>query len=63
MDFENDRIDINKSLKDLKQKLNALDSLMHSSAKFGDLKKIDKSVNEKYSRSNPFTKNINTIYN
>ncbi|MDE5420320.1 hypothetical protein L3049_20190 [Labilibaculum sp. DW002] len=63
MDFENNKIDINKSLNDLKQKLNALDSLMHSSAKFGDFKKTDKSINEKYSRSNPFTKNKKTIYN
>lgn len=52
-----------KSLKDLKQKLNALDSLMHSCAKFGDLKRIDNSVSEKYSKSNPFTKNNKSIYN
>ena len=60
---QNQKVATKESLEDLKQKLNALDSLMNSSAKFGDLKRIDKSVNEKYSRSNPFTKNNKTIYN
>lgn len=60
---QNQKVSTEKSLEDLKQKLNALDSLMNASAKFGDLKRTDKSINKKYSRSNPFTKNTKTIYN
>ena len=63
MDFNNDKIDMNKSLKDLKQKLTALDVLMHSSAMNGNLERLDNSIIEKYSRSNPFTKIENIICN
>ncbi|MBL4561829.1 MAG: hypothetical protein JKX79_12690 [Labilibaculum sp.] len=58
MDFNNDKIDTKKSLEDLKQKLTDLDILMRGSAMNGTLKKLDKSLMEKYSRSNPFTTNL-----
>jgi hypothetical protein len=63
MDFNNDKPDLNKSLEVLKQKLTDLDVLMRSSAMNGTLKKLDKSLIEKYSRSNPFTTINNTICN
>ncbi|MBN2598620.1 hypothetical protein [Labilibaculum sp.] len=63
MDFNNDKIDINKSLEVLKQKLIDLDVLMRTSAMNGNLKKLDNSIIEKYSRSNPFTTISNTICN
>lgn len=58
MDFDKDRINTNKSLKVLKQKLTELDVLMRNSAMNGTLKKMDNSIIEKYSRSNPFTTNL-----
>lgn len=58
MDFNNDKIDTKKNLEDLKQKLTDLDILMRGSAMNGTLKKLDKSLMEKYSRSNPFTTNL-----
>ncbi|MDM8159849.1 hypothetical protein QUH73_08495 [Labilibaculum sp. K2S] len=63
MDFNNDKVDINKSLEALKQKLMDLDVLMRNSAMNGNLKKLDNSIIEKYSRSNPFTTINNTICN
>jgi len=63
MDFNNDKVDINKSLEALKQKLMDLDVLMHTNAMNGNLKKLDNSIIEKYSRSNPFTTITNTICN
>lgn len=63
MDFNNDKINQTKSLEDLKQKLSDLDILMHRNAMNGTLKELDKSLVEKYSRSNPFTKNNNTFSN
>lgn len=63
MNFNKDKIDINKSLKDLKQKLTDLDVLMHSSEMKGNLERLDNSIIEKYGRSNPFTTIDNTISN
>ncbi|PKQ62216.1 hypothetical protein BZG02_12925 [Labilibaculum filiforme] len=63
MDFNNEKVDIKKSLKDLKQKLTELDCLMYNNAMNGKLKTLDNSIIEKYSRSNPFTKIDNTICN
>ncbi|BAX81481.1 hypothetical protein ALGA_3181 [Labilibaculum antarcticum] len=63
MDFNNDRIEIKKSLEVLKQKLTDLDVLMHNSAINGTLERLDNSIIEKYSRSNPFTTINNTICN
>lgn len=58
MDFNKDRIDTNKSMEALKQKLADLDDLMRNSAMNGTLERLDNSIIEKYSRSNPFTTNL-----
>jgi len=58
MDFDNDKIDTNKNLEDLKQKLTDLDILMRRNAMNGFLKKLDKPRIKKYSKSNPFTTNL-----
>ncbi len=63
MDFNKKRIDKNKSLEVLRQKLTELDVLMRNSAMNGNLTKIDNSIIKKYSRSNPFTSINNTICN
>lgn len=60
MNYNKDKIDMNESLKDLKQKLMALDILMNSGVKLISHSTLDKSTINSYSESNPFTaaKNI-----
>jgi hypothetical protein len=60
MNFNKDKIDMNESLKDLKQKLMALDILMNSGVELISHSTLDKSAINSYSESNPFTagKNI-----
>jgi hypothetical protein len=54
---------LSNSLEDLKQKLNALDFLMHSNAMWGEFKEIGKSTIKNYSKSNPFTNDDKSITN
>lgn len=56
MDFKNYEINMQESLKDLKQKLVALDVLMHNSAIVGDPVKNSETVLKNYNKSNPFNK-------
>jgi len=63
MGFKNNRISIEESLKDLRQKLTALDVLMHNNALLGDPVKNSDSVLKNYSKSNPFTSIDKSITN
>jgi hypothetical protein len=55
MDFKNNRIYLQESLTDLRQKLVALDVLMHNTSIVGDPSRNRDAILNKYSRSNPFT--------
>jgi cell fate (sporulation/competence/biofilm development) regulator YlbF (YheA/YmcA/DUF963 family) len=61
MNYNKDKIDMNESLKDLKQKLMALDMLMNSGVKLICHRPMDKSAINSYSESNPFTAGKNII--
>lgn len=60
---QNRKVYLEKSLNDLKQKLKTLDILMHTNAKWGDLKKTDQTAINNYCNSNPFAKRNKTITN
>ena len=57
------KVYLSKSLEDLKQKLNALDFLMHTNSMWGDLKRGENSSIKNYSKSNPFTSDDKSITN
>ncbi|WP_321296747.1 hypothetical protein [Marinifilum fragile] len=54
MDFKSNRIHLEESLKDLKQKLVALDMLMHNTTIVGDPLRNSNSILKNYGKSNPF---------
>lgn len=60
---QNRKVYLEKSIDELKQKLKALDGLMHTNAKWGDLRKTDQTAIKNYSNSNPFNKKNKTITN
>ncbi|MCY1633954.1 hypothetical protein [Marinifilum sp. D737] len=66
MDLKSNRIHLEESLKDLKQKLVALDMLMHNTTIVGDPLRNRSSLLKNYSKSNPFAtdnKSSNLILN